>query len=63
MSNWKIELRKLREMIDRKRAALDKPPTPIQKEHVAEQMEALTRDVKSGAAFSGPHWKVEDKPE
>jgi hypothetical protein len=31
---------------------------PIMQEHVAEQFEALSRDIKSGAAFAGPEWRV-----
>lgn len=43
---------------------LENPPAnpgPIYQDHVAEQVEALSEDVKAGKAFAGPEWKIETK--
>lgn len=59
----KIE-RQLRKRIESLMRSMEHPPknpSPIYQEHVAEQMDALAEDVKTGRAFAGPEWKIDTK--
>lgn len=62
---WK-EMRRIKREIQKKLEDIEKRDrlmsrgTVIQQEHLAEQMEAFMKDVKSGKAFEGDHWKVAD---
>lgn len=53
----KKEMEQKLDAIMRKSKLMEKG-TPIQQEHLAEQMDAFIEDVKTGKAFEGEAWKI-----